>query len=182
EAEKQQQEANEAALAGSTIKVLKSAIVKKEDPAAAASSAAPPTKTKGKSRTRWHFGIRSRSPPFDIMLEIYRALRNCGMAWKPISAFHIRCRHVSASGCVVKVDIQLYKVEANSYLVDFKNASPNMLVQTALPSDSAASHPTNDAAASGPLRPADEDFVNLTAFAFFDACSRLIMELAISTT
>ncbi|KAJ3102311.1 protein kinase, AMP-activated, alpha 2 catalytic subunit [Phlyctochytrium planicorne] len=87
-------------------------------------AAQAPIKTR-KSKTRWHFGIRSRSPPFDIMLEIYRALKNCGMQWKPIDAFHIRCRHVTAAGQVVKLDIQLYKVESNNYLVDFKNATPS---------------------------------------------------------
>ena len=34
---------------------------------------------KKKTRARWHFGIRSRSPPLDIMLELYRALQNVGI-------------------------------------------------------------------------------------------------------
>lgn len=33
-------------------------------------------------RTKWHFGIRSRSPPMEVMLEIYRTLRSLGMEWK----------------------------------------------------------------------------------------------------
>ncbi|KAJ7596993.1 CAMK/CAMKL/AMPK protein kinase [Mycena floridula] len=33
-------------------------------------------------RTKWHFGIRSRSPPMEIMLEIYRTLKVLGMEWK----------------------------------------------------------------------------------------------------
>ena len=33
-------------------------------------------------RTKWHFGIRSRSPPMEVMLEIYRTLRALGMEWK----------------------------------------------------------------------------------------------------
>lgn len=33
-------------------------------------------------RTKWHFGIRSRSPPMEIMLEIYRTLKILGMEWK----------------------------------------------------------------------------------------------------
>ncbi|PBK75783.1 Pkinase-domain-containing protein [Armillaria solidipes] len=32
--------------------------------------------------TQWHFGIRSRSPPMEIMLEIYKTLRMLGMEWK----------------------------------------------------------------------------------------------------
>lgn len=34
------------------------------------------------SRTKWHFGIRSRSPPMEVMLEIYRTLKALGMEWK----------------------------------------------------------------------------------------------------
>ena len=35
-----------------------------------------------KHRTKWHFGIRSRSPPMEVMLEIYRTLKSLGMEWK----------------------------------------------------------------------------------------------------
>lgn len=35
-----------------------------------------------KQRTKWHFGIRSRSPPMEVMLEIYRTLKTLGMEWK----------------------------------------------------------------------------------------------------
>ncbi|KAF9450004.1 Pkinase-domain-containing protein [Macrolepiota fuliginosa MF-IS2] len=37
---------------------------------------------KERRRTKWHFGIRSRSPPMEVMLEIYRTLRSLGMEWK----------------------------------------------------------------------------------------------------
>lgn len=39
-------------------------------------------KVRRHNRTKWHFGIRSRSPPMEIMLEIYRALEALGMEWK----------------------------------------------------------------------------------------------------
>ncbi|KAF4611470.1 hypothetical protein D9613_004458 [Agrocybe pediades] len=39
-------------------------------------------KEKKQHRTEWHFGIRSRSPPMEVMLEIYRTLRTLGMEWK----------------------------------------------------------------------------------------------------
>ncbi|KAF8185738.1 kinase-like domain-containing protein [Pholiota molesta] len=35
-----------------------------------------------KHKTKWHFGIRSRSPPMEVMLEIYRVLKILGMEWK----------------------------------------------------------------------------------------------------
>ncbi|PPQ89977.1 hypothetical protein CVT25_009617 [Psilocybe cyanescens] len=37
---------------------------------------------KKQHKTKWHFGIRSRSPPMEVMLEIYRTLRTLGMEWK----------------------------------------------------------------------------------------------------
>ncbi|KIY64182.1 Pkinase-domain-containing protein [Cylindrobasidium torrendii FP15055 ss-10] len=33
-------------------------------------------------KAAWHFGIRSRSPPMEIMLEIYKTLKQLGMEWK----------------------------------------------------------------------------------------------------
>lgn len=41
-----------------------------------------PGKEKKQHRTKWHFGIRSRSPPMEVMLEIYRTLKTIGMEWK----------------------------------------------------------------------------------------------------
>ena len=41
-----------------------------------------PSKEKKQHRTKWHFGIRSRSPPMEVMLEIYRTLKVLGMEWK----------------------------------------------------------------------------------------------------
>lgn len=41
-----------------------------------------PIKEKKQHRTKWHFGIRSRSPPMEVMLEIYRTLKALGMEWK----------------------------------------------------------------------------------------------------
>jgi carbon catabolite-derepressing protein kinase len=42
----------------------------------------PIVKEKKQHRTKWHFGIRSRSPPMEVMLEIYRTLKTIGMEWK----------------------------------------------------------------------------------------------------
>lgn len=33
-------------------------------------------------KPRWHFGIRSRSPPMEVMLEIYKTLQLLGMEWR----------------------------------------------------------------------------------------------------
>ncbi|ODQ54903.1 Pkinase-domain-containing protein [Saitoella complicata NRRL Y-17804] len=41
-----------------------------------------PPQLKKSRPTRWHFGIRSRSPPLEVMHEIYRALKNLGAEWR----------------------------------------------------------------------------------------------------
>ncbi|KAI9276552.1 kinase-like domain-containing protein [Sporodiniella umbellata] len=79
-------------------------------------------KKPNKSRTRWHFGIRSKCPGWEVMLEIYRSLQNVGMEWRTMDPYHLRCRYKYPDlGVLVKFDLQLYKLENNSYLVDFKN-------------------------------------------------------------
>jgi hypothetical protein len=69
-----------------------------------------------------------------------------------MDTFRIRCRHSTSSGQTVKLDIQLYKVETNNYLVDFKKVAKQDHLESS----------------------------NLSTFAFFDACSKLIAELAIT--
>lgn len=49
---------------------------------ASAKRSVPAVNQRKQHRTRWHFGIRSRSPPMEVMLEIYRTLRALGMEWK----------------------------------------------------------------------------------------------------
>ncbi len=48
----------------------------------AAQRAAAAPKPKKETRARWHFGIRSRSPPMEVMHEIYKTLQTLGMEWK----------------------------------------------------------------------------------------------------
>ena len=45
-------------------------------------SSAPPSSRPRQHKPRWHFGIRSRSPPMEVMLEIYRTLKALGMEWR----------------------------------------------------------------------------------------------------
>ncbi|KAJ1994429.1 Protein kinase [Coemansia spiralis] len=86
------------------------------------------------TRTRWHFGIRSRSPPADVMAEVYRALRQLNMTWKHFNPYHLRAKYVPPTGSdmaqlageeEVKIDLQLYKLDSrDNYLVDFKAVIP----------------------------------------------------------
>ncbi|GAA6000514.1 uncharacterized protein JCM10292_001550 [Rhodotorula paludigena] len=45
-------------------------------------STAQSSSTAKRLRQRWHFGIRSRSEPMEVMLEIYRTLKALGMEWR----------------------------------------------------------------------------------------------------
>ncbi|KAF4612045.1 hypothetical protein D9613_004461 [Agrocybe pediades] len=64
-------------------------------------------KEKKQHRTKWHFEIRSRSPPMEVILELYRTLRTLGMEWKEkknlgglggAKAREARMRMLAASG------------------------------------------------------------------------------------
>ncbi|OMJ08212.1 SNF1-like protein kinase ssp2 [Smittium culicis] len=48
-----------------------------------------------KTRSRWHFGIRSRSQPSEVMSEIYKTLVTLNMEWKQINPYKIRIRYHS---------------------------------------------------------------------------------------
>lgn len=199
-------------------------------PKAGEAPPAPPA-TKKKSRTKWHFGIRSRSAPGDIMLEIYRALKNVGMEWRTLDPYRLRALYVSQMGAEIRLELQLYCVEQDNYLLDFKNATPpkpqNLAPFFAREEDvplnarrrssvfgrprsrsrstGSRSHSTSRSVKSRsesqtdeedeeeeeapgiPMRPPtpfwddgadEEDLVNLSAFGFFECCSRLIKELA----
>ncbi len=121
-----------------------------------------------KPRSRWHFGIRSRSPPMEIMLELYRTLQSLGMEWRakavaiPSKSDGNDTNHAhddeakdkehagSGSGAnkgeelffletrwkvghvLVRMDLQLYHVDATNYLVDFRNVGYTKLDPTTL--------------------------------------------------
>ncbi|WEJ96967.1 Protein kinase [Yamadazyma tenuis] len=133
-----------------------------------------PISTK-KSKTRWHFGIRSRSYPLDVMGEIYRALKNLGAEWaKPTEeelwTIRVRWKYSPTnSGMEVdeslsdmmKMQIQLFQLEPNNYLVDFKfdgweksNSTDN----------------TNP-----------DEMSSFSAYPFLHLSTRLIMELAVNS-
>ena len=90
-------------------------------------------KEKKQHRTRWHFGIRSRSPPMEVMSAIYASLKALGMEWKEkkdlggLCAFHPKAK-------------ERLKIERNrewdgqgpppSFRVDLRAASSIYFVET----------------------------------------------------
>ncbi|KAL5107235.1 5'-AMP-activated protein kinase catalytic subunit alpha-2 [Taenia crassiceps] len=72
-------------------------------------------------RFKWHLGIRSQSRPWEIMQEVFRAMSTLGYEWKVITPFNIRVRKWNpVLQHHFKIMLQLYQVDARSYLLDFK--------------------------------------------------------------
>jgi carbon catabolite-derepressing protein kinase len=74
-----------------TFAVLHSSLVNTDSPAGTPSGPRPIVSSKTtstavpkdrKSKLRWHYGIRSRSPPLEVMLEIYDTLAHLGFQWR----------------------------------------------------------------------------------------------------
>lgn len=129
-----------------------------------------------KSKTRWHFGIRSRSYPLDVMGEIYIALKNLGAQWaKPSEEdlWTIRVRWKYDVGQhyndripdLMKMVIQLFQIETNNYLVDFKFDGWE------------SSH--GDVAHNPNL--SEDEMSTFSAYPFLHLTTRLIMELAVNS-
>ena len=106
---------------------------------------------------RWHLGVQSSLAPADMMLEIFRALRALRFEWKIVAQYSLKCRPctrpadpaqqgggggavggggagagtVDASSmavrCKVKVGLQLYKIQEDSYLLDIRKVDGDVL-------------------------------------------------------
>ncbi|CAN3372986.1 hypothetical protein DIURU_002876 [Diutina rugosa] len=169
-------------LPNSTIAILPSSLpsIHREYMRQANSPAAqvPPAPVK-KSKTRWHFGIRSRSYPLDVMGEIYRALKNLGAEWaKPTEeelwTIRVRWKYENDQADektpnLMKMQIQLFQLEPNNYLVDFKfdgwefeNAEEDEIPSPFIKSDL-------------------DDMSSFSAYPFLHLATKLIMELAVNS-
>jgi len=57
------------------------------------------------------------------MLEVYRAMKALDYEWKIINPYHVRVRRLNKieGAQDMKMSLQLYQVDAKSYLLDFKS-------------------------------------------------------------
>jgi len=93
---------------------------------------------------RWHLGVQSSLSPADMMLEIFRTLRALRFEWKIVAQYSLKCRPCTrppteppAAGtldassmavrCKVKVGLQLYKIQEESYLLDIRKVDGDVL-------------------------------------------------------
>ncbi|KAI6154225.1 kinase-like domain-containing protein [Pisolithus tinctorius] len=82
-----------------------------------------PVKEKKQHRAKWHFGIRSRSPPMEVMLEIYRTLKTLA---KPGGLGGVRRQRSGTNG--VKIE-RATQFDGNAP-VDLRAASSVYFVET----------------------------------------------------
>eukprot|EP01135_Chromosphaera_perkinsii_P010461 Nk52_evm24s2133 gene=Nk52_evmTU24s2133 len=124
-----------------------------------------------KKRSKWHLGIRSRNEPYEVMTEVFKAMKNLGFEWKVINPYHVRCRFINKiNSNVVFMILQLYRVDDKHYLLDFKNITS----------------PADDAQKDDTLTTKEDAQTVAQAgrghtLEFFEMCSMLIRELAISS-
>ncbi|KAJ8277827.1 hypothetical protein GJAV_G00080520 [Gymnothorax javanicus] len=79
-------------------------------------------------KAKWHLGIRSQSKPYDIMAEVYRAMKQLEYDWKVVNPYHLRVRRKNpVTGNFVKMSLQLYQVDNRSYLLDFKSIDDDIM-------------------------------------------------------
>ncbi|KAJ6489635.1 snf 1 [Mycena vitilis] len=199
--------------APSNVAILNSSLRKAEPtPTGRANSRRPP------KTARWHFGIRSRSSPMEVMLEIYKTLLSMGMEWKEkknlgclgrtptgrddytdersddnmraaAGIFSIETR-AKVQDIVVLMNINLYKVDEQNYLVDFQHKK-SYRASTAPDAGKFDPAPRDNG-------PGDGDSISMTGssgrslienglaadetvmspFVFMDLATRLILELA----
>ena len=95
---------------------------------------------------RWHLGVQSSLAPADMMLEIFRVLRALRFEWKIVAQYSLKCRPCTrppesaqpggggtldassmAVRCKVKVGLQLYKIQEDSYLLDIRKVDGDVL-------------------------------------------------------
>ncbi|XP_056132604.1 5'-AMP-activated protein kinase catalytic subunit alpha-2 isoform X1 [Lampris incognitus] len=103
-------------------------------------------------KAKWHLGIRSQSRPYDIMAEVYRAMRQLNFDWKVVNPYHLRVRRKNpVTGNLVKMSLQLYQVDNRSYLLDFKSIDDDIIEAVGFKSGS--STPQRSGSAAGLHRP-----------------------------
>uniref|UniRef100_A0A1B0ALR7 non-specific serine/threonine protein kinase n=3 Tax=Glossina TaxID=7393 RepID=A0A1B0ALR7_9MUSC len=125
-------------------------------------------------RAKWHLGIRSQSKPNDIMLEVYRAMKALDYEWKIINPYHVRVRrHNPKNGKYSKMSLQLYQVDAKSYLLDFKSLTNDEVEQGDDVILESLTPPALSNTGIMPTQPTGHHTME-----FFEMCAALIIQLA----
>jgi 5'-AMP-activated protein kinase catalytic alpha subunit len=106
------------------------------------------------------------------MSEVFRAMKTVDFEWKILSPFHVYCRSRKPKE-QIKLSLQLYKIDDQYYLLDFKNLTLPPLIN----STSELPEPSDN------IRPDyghSYENVGVITLQFFEQCALLIRELAVS--
>eukprot|EP00047_Mylnosiga_fluctuans_P004713 m.236126 g.236126 ORF g.236126 m.236126 type:complete len:251 (-) comp12931_c0_seq1:142-894(-) len=124
-----------------------------------------PTSSQASKRLKWHLGMRSQNRPADIMAEVYRTMKELNFQWKAVGPYHTRCRVWNqVSGSMIKMSLQLYRVDEHTYLLDFRHLPSSVQDHLRLVD---ADQPTPDTAGD----------VCTHTLEFFELCALFISEL-----
>lgn len=198
--------------------------------ASAKRSVGAAAKEKKQHRTRWHFGIRSRSPPMEVMSAIYASLKSLGMEWKEkrdlggLCAFHPRASERAPAPAVIErarewdghslrvdlraassiyfvetrarqddtvvlMNVQLYFVDGDNYLVDFHHkrsyrasTEPGAgrwdVATPIVPSGTGGSGCPSETGSLYPVDMQAKEETVVSPFMFMDVACKLILDLA----
>lgn len=103
------------------------------------------------------------------MLEVYRAMKALDFEWKVINPFHVHVRKSSKRvEKFIKMSLQLYQVDAKSYLLDFKSLTNDEVEQG------------DDILIDNPPTPPVQANIQTGhhTMEFFEMCASLIIQLA----
>lgn len=118
---------------------------------------------KAPKKAKWHLGIRSQSKPQDIMNEVFKAMKSNNMQWKYYnqSIYSLRVKKQLGPNNFVKLGLQLYQVDAKSFLLDFRSFEQTDENQKILEDKNG-----------------NQDILNHNMMQFFELCANLIGSLA----
>lgn len=103
------------------------------------------------------------------MLEVYRAMKALDFEWKVVNSYHVHVRKQSKKvDKFIKMSLQLYQVDAKSYLLDFKSLTNDEVEQG------------DDILMDNPPSPPAQPYTSIGhhTMEFFEMCASLIIQLA----
>ncbi|KAJ7819947.1 snf 1 [Mycena olivaceomarginata] len=200
----------------SNVTILNSSL-RNPEPSSTSTPTGRANSRQSRKTARWHFGIRSRSAPMEVMLEIYKTLLNMGMEWKEkrnlgclgrmptgrddysdersdenmraaAGIFFVETR-ARVQDIVVLMNINLYKVDDQNYLVDFQHKKsyrasslPGAGKFDPAPRGDSEGNDTQSMTGSSGRSLVENGVVAdetvMSPFVFMDLATRLILELA----
>uniref|UniRef100_T1HLY3 non-specific serine/threonine protein kinase n=1 Tax=Rhodnius prolixus TaxID=13249 RepID=T1HLY3_RHOPR len=80
------------------------------------------------NKGEWHLGIRSQSKPWEIMNELFKAMKSLDFEWKLVDSYHVhvRTKKPNTKDKYIVISLQLYQIDKKYNLIDFKSISSDL--------------------------------------------------------